>query len=520
MRAALALLLLVLLPSHAAVPAALQRGAGPEPDSLDPHRAQGLSAQAIVRDLYEGLTEEGPDGRAVAAAAESWTMAPDGRQYRFRLRRDGRWSDGRPLVAQDFVFALRRALAPSTAAPYAAVLHPIQGAAELLRGQAAPEQLGVIAVDEYTLVIQLRAPSLDLPLRLSLPVAFPVRLEVAGAAPERAFRAGTLVGNGPYRLVSWRPQSHLELSANPYYRRPPPIATVRYHVTEDAGIEAKRFLAGELHLTQTTPPGRLSDLRARFGDALQVGPAHGTFFLGYNLTRPPFQGSPELRAALSLAVDREILVRHVTAMGERPAWRLIPPTLDPDPGPAAHLDADARLARARALYAQAGYGPERVLEVELRYNSSALHRRTAVAVAAMWRQALGVRTRLRAEEWKAFVQTRRAKLLTQVFRGGWSADYGDPLNFLEPFRSQAPINYLGWADPDYDAALDRAAIALDPAERTAAWRSAEARLLAAHALLPLYHYTSKALVDPRLGGYRPDPLDRQPSARLYWRSEP
>jgi oligopeptide transport system substrate-binding protein len=221
-----------------------------------------------------------------------------------------------------------------------------------------------------------------------------------------------------------------------------------------------------------------------------------------------------LREALSLAIDREILVRHITGNGELPAYALIPPPASAAPQMAAAAwSAQQRRERARELYASAGFDASRPLSIELRYNTSLANRRLGLAVAAMWHEVLGVDTRLRNEEWKVFVQTRRAGVITEVFRGGWFADYADPLNFLEPLTSGNPLNAVGFVDPEYDVLVARAAITAGT-DRDRALRAAEQRLLDAHALIPLFHYSSKHLVSRKVCGYRAHPLDHHPSEFL------
>ena len=336
----------------------------------------------------------------------------------------------------------------------------------------------------------------------------------------RHTRPGNLVSNGAYRLADWLPQAQVTLESNPHFREPPPIPRVRFHVTEDAASELRRFEAGGLHITETLPPQPLAHLRERFGDQLRISPYLGSFWLGFNLERPPFKDQAALREALSLAVDRDILTRHVTGLGESPAWGVVPPGVAgyeaPLP-PAAAMTQAQREDRARALYAQAGYSRDNPLQVELRYNTSTPHRRLALAVAAMWRETLGVQTRLRNEEWKVFVGTRRQRVITQVFRGGWIADIDDARNFLDTFRSDSASNWSGHADPDYDALLDAADAAPSLARRQQLLRQAETRLQSAHAVLPLYHYTSKHLVHPDVQGFEANPLDRHPSRFLRLR---
>lgn len=512
--------------------ARLERGNGPEPGTLDAHKCQEVACANILRDVYEGLVTEAADGRLIPGMAQRWESDADGRLWTFHLRPGLRWSDGSALDAPQLVASFRRAFAPETAAPFAAHFDALQGAAAVQAGDAPPEALGVDAPDARTLRFRLTR-RVHLPALLTLPIAYPVSLPALARHGRAHTRPGRLVGNGAYRLTAWTPQANLTLERNPHFHDAANVAipAVRYHVTEDAAAELQRFAAGDLHITETLPPQPLDGLRARFGGQLRIAPYLGAFWLGFNLERPPFGGcaagdaacarrAAQLREALSLAVDRDILVRHVTALGETPAWGIVPPGI-PGYTPARPHWADwtqaQREARARALYRAAGHAQAAPLEIELRYNTSTPHRRMALAVAAMWRSALGVRVRLRNEEWRVFVQNRRQRAITQVYRGGWIGDVADPRNFLAGFGDDGALNWPGYDDPRYRMLLARADAARSEAARNAWLRAAETRLLYAHAVLPLYIYTSKHLVADTVEGYRPNPLDRHATRWLRLR---
>lgn len=514
---ALALILIAALaaPTNAST---LERGNGAEPDTLDAHRAQSLGAFNVLRDLYDGLVAEDADGALVPGLAEAWRVSTDRRVWTFTLGADARWSDGRPLVARDVVASFRRALDPATLAPYSNLLAPIANATAIGAGRAPAKALGIAALDARTVLVILDRPA-PLDRLMTLPIAFIVDVDAAVRLGARHTRAGNLISNGAYRLVDWQPQTEITLERNRFYRDADKVAIerVRWHATEDPASELKRFIAGDLDITDSVPPGNFEALKARFGAQLRIAPLYGTFYFGFNLRRAPFAAAPKLREALSLAIDRDILTRHVTGFGEAPAYGLVPPGMSDYPAPvapAALMTQSARVARARTLYAEAGYGAERPLTTEIRYNTSRPHRRLALSVAAMWRETLGVKTRLVNEEWKVFVVNRRAGRVTEVFRGTWIADYADPMSFLETFRSGQPLNVSGYDDPAFDALLDRASAAGGARARMTLLGEAEARLNAAHAILPVYHYTSKQLVAPRVRGFVANPLDRQPTRFL------
>jgi oligopeptide transport system substrate-binding protein len=503
----------------------LDRGNGPEPSTLDAHRCQEVACGNVLRDLYEGLVAEGPDGALIPGMAERWEATPDGLAWTFHLRTGLRWSNGEPLQAWQIVASFRRAFAPSTSAPFAEQFDALRNAQAVQQGKLPLAALGVSAPDPYTIRFRLTRAA-PLPRLLLLPIAYPVYLPAVIRYGAQHTRPGHLVSNGAYRLQAWTPQSTIALERNPDFRGGDvhlraPIARVRYHVTEDAGSELKRYEAGDLDITETLPPQPLAGLRARFGSQLHVSPYLGAFWLGFNLTRPPFASTPAdaqravaLRQALSLAIDRDKLTRYITGFGEQPAFGIVPPTVSgytPVPSRFAAMTQAQREVLAKRLYRDAGYSDANPLRVELRYNTSILHRRLALAVAAMWRETLGVRAQLRNEEWKVFVQNRRQHTITQVFRGGWIADVDDARNFLAAFASDGPLNWIGYRDARFDALVTQADNTAAESQRNALLAQAEARLLASQPMIPLYFYTSKHLVKPTVHGFRANPLDHHAS---------
>lgn len=496
----------------------LERGNGPEPSTLDAHRCQEVACGNVLRDLYEGLVSEDAAGRLIPGMAERWEVSADGRVWTFHLREGLRWSNGEALTAPAIVAGFRRAFAPETAAPFAEQFAAVVNATDVQSGKSPSSTLGIDAPDARTIRIRTTR-QVFLPSLLTLPVAFPVYLPAVARHGNQHTRPGRLVSNGAYRLVAWTPQANLTVERNPRFHAAAEvrIPRVRFHVTEDAAAELQRFAAGDLHITETAPPQPLPQLRARFGERLRISPYIGAFWFGINITRPPFKDSPQLREALSLAVDRDKLTRYVTGFGESPAYGIVPPGIPGYSAAKIHWadwDQPRREARAKALYRAAGYSERNPLTIELRYNTSTPHRRLSLAVASMWRDTLGVRVRLRNEEWKVFVQNRRQRAITEVFRGGWIGDVADARNFLGAFAADGALNWPGYDDARYRELFSNADAARSETARNAWLHAAETRLLHAHALIPLYFYTSKHLVSPHVRGFEANPLDRHPSRWL------
>jgi len=476
----------------------LHRGLGPAPDSLDIHAAQSLSALNVLRDLHEGLVTVAADGTLIPGLARSWTVSEDGRVWQFELNSEARWSDGEPITAADVLAGWQRLLDPATASPNAAWLDMIENAPAVRAGSAPVQQLGVSAPDPERLNVRLARATPWFAELLTHPATFPW----PGQKSDRY--------SGAFTLAEQVPGAHFRLARNPDYRKADQVelAEVVWHVIEEAVVEMNRYRAGELHITETIPPGRLDWLREQFGDELRIAPYLGSFFLAFNVAREPFADQPGLRRALSLVIDRELLAERVLGAGEIPAWHLIPPGMpgwpenDEPPG----SNREARLAEARELYTQAGYSQRRPLTIELRFNSSLSHRRMAAAVAAMWREQLGVRTRMTNEEWKVFVANRRHGRLTQVVRGGWIADWRDPANFLQLFVGGSALNYTFWQDDHFDRLMASAEqSAGEP--RLELLRQAEIRLLEQQVIVPLYYYVSRHLIKPDVKGFENNLMD-------------
>ncbi len=498
-------------PAQAAAPADLLRiGNGPEPETLDPHRTEGVSAGNIVRDLYEGLTAIGADGQAIPAAAGSWTLSEDGLTYSFELRDGLRWSNGEALTAQDFVAGLQRSLRPATGSNVAQMLRPIRGAAAVIGGTAAPETLAVTATDARHLVITLDQPLPAFPGMLAHPSTFPV---YGGAqAPRVDARDASLISNGAYTLKRWVLQSQVEVERNPNYWNSAQvkIARVHYLTTEDIHSEYKRYRAGDLDVTYEIPLPQLRQIREVYGDQLKIAPYLGLYFYGLNVTRAPLAENPGLRQALSMVIDRQVIAGKVLNGLALPAYGWVPPgtaqASKQQPAWAAWPYAQ-RLDEARKLYQRAGYSADKPLQIQIRYNTHESHRRVATVVAAMWKQTLGVQTELLNEEFKVFLHNRKQRQKTQVYRAAWMADYNDPTSFLDILRGAHGKNDSGWNDTAYNATLDAAQQTADVDQRRDLLAQAEQRLFAETPAIPLYFYVSKHLVSPRVRGWTDNILD-------------
>jgi len=497
----------------------LNRGLGQEPESVDPHRARTTQAHTVQRDLFEGLASYSADGRLVPGVAERWDVSAGGLQYTFYLRSNARWSNGEPLTASDFVYSFRRLVDPDTAAFYAQSLSAIENAPQIVAGELLPESLGVAATGEHILAIRLTRTTPYFLALLTHPSTFPVYAPSLEMYGDQFARPGNLVSNGAYALNEWVLGSVLTLTRNEHYWNDgaTSIDVVHHHVAQEPASELYRYRAGELDITSTIPADAFADLRESRPDELRLAPALSVYFYGINLNHAELGDQPKLRQALSMAIDREALVEQVLGRGESPAWSFVPPGVDGYSGPAfsyAQQSIEERRERARELYAQAGYSALRPLEIELRYNTSATHRRIAVSIQEMWNDVLGFEVRLINEEFRVLVANMRAMEITQLFRLSWNGDYNDANSFLSLFRSDDPSNMFGYSNDNFDRLMAAASGATDPERRAGFLAAAERQVLDDHVVIPLYFPVSKHLVDGDILGWQDNVLDYHYSQHL------
>ncbi len=497
----------------------LHRGNGAEPESLDPHKARSIQAADVLRDIGEGLVGYSSAGELIAAAAERWQISEDGRRYEFWLRPEARWSNGETVTAEQFVFSFRRLVNPETAAFYAQALADIENAADVIAGNKMPESLGVEAPEKFRLRINLTNAKPYFLGLLTHPSAFPVHPASIEEHGDAFARAGNLLSNGAYKLDAWVLGSVIGLSRNENYwnNAGTAIDKVQHYVTPEPQVELNRYRAGELDTTSNVPPEAFAAIRQERPDELHLAPYLAVYYYGLNLTREPFKDNAKLRQALSIAIDREVLTEKITGRGEAPAYSWVPPGVNNYEAirpPSADMTTEERHAVAQRLYKESGYGEDKPLEVEIRYNTSDTHKRIALAIQSMWRETLGFEATLINEEFQVLLSNMRAMEITQVFRSSWTGDYNDAHTFLQVLLSGNSSNMTGYASKEYDTLMQRAAEQTDLGRRQLYLEEAERVLLADHPVIPLYFYVSKHLVSPRVRGWGDNVLDYHYSQHL------
>lgn len=510
-------------PSELATVQTLNRENSTEPETLDPARAVGVPEVNVLLDLYEGLLGEAPDGHLVPGVATRWDISTDGLTYTFYLRKNAKWSNGDPVVADDFVAGVRRVVDPKVTSPYGHLLADIRNALSIIKGQMPVESLGIEALDPNTVVFHLaqRAPYfLQL---LTHPTLYPIYRPAIKKYGDQFTRPGRLVSNGPFFLKAWEVHSHIQLEKNPHYwdHEKTYLNQVNFLPLESRSVMLDRYRAGEVDLTMGIPEPQIQWINENLKAELHVGPYGASCFYGINLRHGLFKNAPQLRRALILAINRDILTQKVLGLKQAPAYKLVPNDMqngEPWVPEWANWTQERKEEEARKLYREAGYSRESPLKLDFLYNTEEGHKRIAIAIAAMWKKVLGVQVELINEEWKVFLADRRLGKFS-LFRAAWVADYNDPMAFLYLFKSdnqQLPIFYK---NPQFDQLLFEANALQDLKKRAQLLAQAERLLMEACPIVPLYYYVAPHLVKPYVGGFHENLMDRIQSKYLYIKKE-
>jgi oligopeptide transport system substrate-binding protein len=473
----------------------LNRGNGAEPESLDPAFAGGAAEINILGDMMVGLTTLDAAAKPMPGIAERWETSKDGLTWTFHLR-DARWSNGAPVTAQDFVFAWRRLLDPRTASRTANILWVVKNARNVSSGTLPGTAPGVAAPGPRTLTVTLEHPAPYLPELLAHPAALP--LPQKNNAP---------VSDGPYLLKSWMPNDHVTLAKNPrfYDAAKVRIGTVNYWPTPDTQAALRRLRAGELDMQTPLPSAQLDWMHANMAGALHITPSLALAYIVFNLRDPALKDG-RVRRALNLVYDRDAVARKVMKLGEAPAYSYVPPaTANYRGGPRFDFAAQpypVRLAAARKLMQEAGYGPFNRLRLEYAVSANPDSRRLAAVFQAMARQ-IYVDVQIRVADYQITLRNMRQGQF-QLAYTTWLADFDDAANFLDLLRTGNPNNYASYRNPKFDAAMAAAEREADSATRARLMQGAEKIALADNAWLAIRFLNQSEAVGPRVGGYVPN----------------
>ena len=463
---------------------------GDESPSIDPGLVEDVDGSDVVRDLFEGLYNQDAAGNLAPGVALRHQVSDDGLVYTFTLRDNAKWSNGDPVTAGDFVYDWRRAASPELASPYSWYidLMSIENGGEVIAGDMDPSKLGVTAIDDTTLEVRLSQPLPYCPQMVTHSTTFPVPRATVEAFGSDWVLPENMVSNGAYVLTEFVPQEKLVRSRNPMYwdNENTILETVTKLVISDENVALTRYLAGELDRTDV-PAGQFPRLSAQYPEQAVSVPQACSYYYMFNLRdgAPEELQDPNVRKALSLAVDRDIIVENVLAGGQKPAYTFThwaTAGFETPNIPMASMTQAERNTLAQELLTKAGYGSDNPLSIDLIYNTNESHKAVAIAISLMWKQTLGVETTLANQEWQTFLEA-RSNGDFDVARGGWCADYNEASTFLDLMQSGSGYNDSKYNNPQANYDRVEEFIAQDTP------------------IIPIYHYAAVDMLAENLEGW-------------------
>ena len=495
-----------------------------EPETIDVSLISSVDGSTYVQHMFENLmkyaqTDEHPADdtnmymtEVVPGQAASYTVSDDGLVYTFTLRDDIFWSDGQPVTANDWVYSWRRLVNPDTAADYGYFLDGIVvNAAAIQAGEKAPEELGIKALDDKTLEISLES-------------ACPYFLEVCAFASLMPMREDVVEGNdnwtdpanivvnGPYIISEWVHDSYIKMVPNEQYYDAANLGPdeIVWHLSDSETAILSSYQNGEYDFIESFPTDMIESLQSS-GDCF-INPYVGTYYLYLNCDKIP---SWKVRAAMTISVDRDNIVKNVTQGGQVPATGFVASGILDSTGqdfaygvselgaiynwlsqqyPDADLTTYAgKCELAKQLYDEAVADGEwdANTTVVYNFNTSDTHKAIAEACGHDWQTVLGMNITLENQEWATYTNG-LGEHAFGVARLGWIADYNDPITYLELMVTGNAYNYGLYSDPDFDAAISSAKATAAGAERDAMLYEAEETLFGegGFPVMPVYYYTN------------------------------
>lgn len=477
-----------------------------EPLSLDPHKASGQWENNIIGNMFVGLTTEDPHAVPMPGMAERWETSEDLLTWTFYLRR-ATWSDGEACDAHDFEFAFKRILNPENLAEYAAILYPIKNAQAVNSGEMDPSQVGVRALDDLTLEIQLEHPAPYLPQLLMHYTSYPVPKHIVEEHGNDWIQPENVVVNGAFNLVRWWSNYIVHLEKNPRFFDAANVELehLYFYPANDVNAAARKVMAGEAGWSTRFPSNQVEELRRALPGYVRVTQYLTCNYFSFNMTRPPFD-DVRVRNAIAMAYDRDWVAANIYRTGETPAYSFVPPGILNYPAtaryPWAGQPIEQRRQEAERLLRAAGYGPNNPLRFEFSHRNTSDNPRVAVVAQNNWNSiAPWVTVELRGVETQVHYANLRAKNF-DLGDGGWIADYNDAKIYLYLLETRTgPQNYPGYSNPEYDRLVHESDFEVDPVARAQLMSRAEQMMLNDAPICMSVFINSTNLVHPDLTGY-------------------
>lgn len=468
-----------------------------EPYSLDPAIGDDNLSGWVMDHLFEGLYTKDKSGDPMFGVAEDVEISEDEKTYTFTLREDAKWSDGSNVTADEFEYAWKRVLNPDTGSGLAFYLYYIKGAEAYNHGEGEEKDVGVQALDERTLEVELESPIGFFDQLLTQWAFHPVKKELVEEDENWAGEAEGYISNGPFKLAEWKHDSEIELEKNADYHASDEVSleTINFLMVGDATTYYQMFTSGELDYITDLP----SDMIDTVKDDNQYveQPYFGTYMYIFNVEEEPFTNE-KIRKAFSMGMEREMLTENVTKAGEQPIYAMVPEGVETDDGDfredgGEYFSEDIEEAKQLLKEGMEEEGWDTFPEVTLKYDTDETHKRLAEVVQETISKNLDVDIKLSNEEWKTFLDT-TSQGDFQMARMGWTGIFEDPVVMLDYFVSTTPDNDTGWVNEDFDKLIADAKVEQDDETRYELLHEAEELLMSEMPFIPLYSYASTYMV--------------------------
>lgn len=494
---------------------------GSNPKTIDPGLNTSVEGGIVIANAFEGLTDVDANNKPSPGVATDWKISEDKKHYVFHLRKNAKWSDGKKVTAHDFEYGWKRALAPETASEYAYQLYYLKNGEAYNTGKASADTVGVKATDDYTLEVELENPTPYFLGLLAFQTYMPIRKDIVTDHPKDwALNGPTYVSNGAFKMIDWKQKDKLEFVKNPNYwnKSVVKLDKLTYTVLDDPTSYMSAFQSGQVDIIDTPPTEQVPSLlkQGKAKAYVDISVEYYSFNVDPKAKLDPAaakaMNDPKVRKAISLAINREDLVKKVTKGGEYPATTFVPRgmlgTDGKDFRQKEYYSSKADTSKAKQLLSEAGYPDGKGFpSIELIYNPSGLNKDTAEAVQNMLKTNLNINITLRSVERKVQLDETAKHTYTGMARNGWTADYADPMTFIDMWVTGGGNNVTGYSNKEYDKLVAQAKCETDTSKRFEEMHKAEDILMEDMPVVPLYERNVISCMKSSIKGTYRTPMD-------------
>ena len=482
----------------------LRVGIPDEPGSLDPQLTTDAVAIQVDGNVFEGLTRQDKEGNVIPGVAESWEV--EGKVWTFKLRKDAKWSNGEPVTANDFAFAWKRALDPETAAEYSYILYYIKNAAAYNMGEMSDfSKVGIKAIDDYTLQVELERPAAYFASLLSFPTYYPLNEKYYNeVGDEYALEKENMIYNGPYTIDTWEHGSKIIIKKNPNYWNKDAfkIEEIEMIMINDSNTALNMYLNNELDITRISGDNLPDYIGSPELNTYSDG---SVFYFEFN-TKDKLFSNRKIREAFALAIDREMLVGKIRKDGSQAATSFVPigfpgknKTFREDYGVEVFEDGNTEKAKKLLLEGLSEIGHKGAVEVTILIDNTDAGQKEGQYYQEQLSKKLGINVKLEPVTFQIRLQKMTSKDF-QIGMAGWGPDYNDPMTYLDLWVTDGGHNHSSWSNAEYDRLIELAYNSFDQDERMDAMAKAEEILLTEFPIVPTFFRNRNALVKPNVKG--------------------